>query len=385
MRRKVAVLRGDGIGPEIVDSALEVLKAVDAKYDLGLEFVDAAFGGAAIDEYGEPFPEATKQVVKDVDAVLLGSVGGPKYDALPREQRPETGLLAIRKELGLYCNIRPAKYYDFLADRLVFKKEVVEGVDIVIYRELTSGIYFGEKKREGDRAYDVMAYTREEIERIVRDAFVLANQRPKKHLTSVDKANVLETSRLWREVVNEIAGEYPDVTVDHMYVDNAAVQLVLNPKQFDVIVTENSFGDILSDESAALAGSLGMVPSASLGGSVGLYEPAHGSHRISPVRASPTQSRPSSPQLTCCASPCPRRKQQKPSKMPCSRSSTTAIAPSISQPTQPPLSARKNSPRRSSLVCNIISQRLVGAGCFAMAIFDHRTCVYVRILLYCDQ
>lgn len=277
MRRKVAVLRGDGIGPEIVDSALEVLKAVNAKYDLGLEFVDAAFGGAAIDEYGEPFPEATKQVVKDVDAVLLGSVGGPKYDALPREQRPETGLLAIRKELGLYCNIRPAKYYDFLADRLVFKKEVVEGVDIVIYRELTSGIYFGEKKREGDRAYDVMAYTREEIERIVHDAFVLANQRPKKHLTSVDKANVLETSRLWREVVNEIAGEYPDVTVDHMYVDNAAVQLVLNPKQFDVIVTENSFGDILSDESAALAGSLGMVPSASLGGSVGLYEPAHGS------------------------------------------------------------------------------------------------------------
>lgn len=277
MRRKVAVLRGDGIGPEIVDSALEVLKAVNAKYDLGLEFVDAAFGGAAIDEYGEPFPEATKQVVKDVDAVLLGSVGGPKYDALPREQRPETGLLAIRKELGLYCNIRPAKYYDFLADRLVFKKEVVEGVDIVIYRELTSGIYFGEKKREGDRAYDVMAYTREEIERIVRDAFVLANQRPKKYLTSVDKANVLETSRLWREVVNEIAGEYPDVTVDHMYVDNAAVQLVLNPKQFDVIVTENSFGDILSDESAALAGSLGMVPSASLGGSVGLYEPAHGS------------------------------------------------------------------------------------------------------------
>lgn len=277
MRRKVAVLRGDGIGPEIVDSALEVLKAVDAKYDLGLEFVDAAFGGAAIDETGEPFPEATKQVVKDVDAVLLGSVGGPKYDALPREQRPETGLLAIRKELGLYCNIRPAKYYDFLADRLVFKKEVVEGVDIVIYRELTSGIYFGEKKREGDRAYDVMAYTREEIERIVRDAFVLANQRAKKHLTSVDKANVLETSRLWREVVNEIAGEYPDVTVDHMYVDNAAVQLVLNPKQFDVIVTENSFGDILSDESAALAGSLGMVPSASLGGSVGLYEPAHGS------------------------------------------------------------------------------------------------------------
>ena len=342
MRRKVAVLRGDGIGPEIVDSALEVLKAVNAKYDLGLEFVDAAFGGAAIDEYGEPFPEATKQVVKDVDAVLLGSVGGPKYDALPREQRPETGLLAIRKELGLYCNIRPAKYYDFLADRLVFKKEVVEGVDIVIYRELTSGIYFGEKKREGDRAYDVMAYTREEIERIVRDAFVLANQRPKKYLTSVDKANVLETSRLWREVVNEIAGEYPDVTVDHMYVDNAAVQLVLNPKQFDVIVTEKQLRRYFERRIRCPRRfpRYGAIQPASAAASGSTNQPT-ALHRISPVRASPIRSRPSSPQLTCCASPCPRRKQQKPSKMPCSRSSTTAIAPSISQPTQPPLSAQK--------------------------------------------
>lgn len=277
MSRKVAVLRGDGIGPEIVNAAVEVVKKVDEKYQLGIEFTDALFGGAAIDTYGNPFPEETKAIVKEADAVLLGSVGGPKYDALPRENRPETGLLAIRKELGLYCNIRPAKYYDFLADRLVFKKEVVEDVDIVICRELTSGIYFGEKKREGDSAYDVMSYHRDEITRIVRDAFDLANQRPKKHLTSVDKANVLETSRLWREVVNEIAKDYPDVIVDHMYVDNAAVQLVLNPKQFDVIVTENSFGDILSDESAALAGSLGMVPSASLGGEIGLYEPAHGS------------------------------------------------------------------------------------------------------------
>ena len=277
MSRKVAVLRGDGIGPEIVNAAVEVVKTVNNKYQLGIEFADALFGGAAIDTYGNPFPEETKAIVKEADAVLLGSVGGPKYDALPRENRPETGLLAIRKELGLYCNIRPAKYYDFLADRLVFKKEVVEGVDIVICRELTSGIYFGEKKREGDYAYDVMSYHKNEITRIVRDAFDLANQRPKKHLTSVDKANVLETSRLWREVVNEIAEEYPEVKVDHMYVDNAAVQLVLNPKQFDVIVTENSFGDILSDESAALAGSLGMVPSASLGGEIGLFEPAHGS------------------------------------------------------------------------------------------------------------
>lgn len=277
MSRKVAVLRGDGIGPEIVNAAVEVVKTVNDKYQLGIEFTDALFGGGAIDAYGSPFPEETKAIVKEADAVLLGSVGGPKYDALPRENRPETGLLAIRKELGLYCNIRPAKYYDFLADRLVFKKEVVEGVDIVICRELTSGIYFGEKKREGDYAYDVMSYHKHEITRIVRDAFDLANQRPKKHLTSVDKANVLETSRLWREVVNEIAEEYPEVKVDHMYVDNAAVQLVLNPKQFDVIVTENSFGDILSDESAALAGSLGMVPSASLGGEIGLFEPAHGS------------------------------------------------------------------------------------------------------------
>ncbi|MDO4281741.1 MAG: 3-isopropylmalate dehydrogenase [Peptococcaceae bacterium] len=277
MSKKIAVLRGDGIGPEIVNATLDVLNVLGDKYSLDLTFEDAAFGGAAIDQYGSPFPEETKAIVKNVDAVLLGSVGGPKYDALPREQRPETGLLAIRKELGLYCNLRPAKYYDFLADRLVFKKECVEGVDIVICRELTSGIYFGEKKRNGDEAYDMMYYNKGEITRIVRDAFELAKQRPAKHLTSVDKANVLETSRLWREVVNEMAAEYPEVTVDHMYVDNAAVQLVLNPKQFDVIVTENSFGDILSDESAALAGSLGMVPSASLGGNVGLYEPAHGS------------------------------------------------------------------------------------------------------------
>ena len=183
MSRKVAVLRGDGIGPEIVNAAVEVVKTVNDKYQLGIEFADALFGGAAIDTYGNPFPEETKAIVKEADAVLLGSVGGPKYDALPRENRPETGLLAIRKELGLYCNIRPAKYYDFLADRLVFKKEVVEGVDIVICRELTSGIYFGEKKREGDYAYDVMSYHKNEITRIVRDAFDLANQRPKKHLT----------------------------------------------------------------------------------------------------------------------------------------------------------------------------------------------------------
>lgn len=277
MSKKIVVLRGDGIGPEIVDAAVEVLKAVDKKYAIGMEFDYYPFGGAAIDACGKPFPDETKQAAKTADAILLGSVGGPKYDKLPRENRPESGLLAIRKELGLYCNLRPIKYYDFLADRVVFKPEVLKGVDIVICRELTSGIYFGEKKREGDHAYDVMSYTKPEITRIVRDAFEIAQKRPRKHLTSVDKANVLETSRMWRQIVNDMAGEYPDVTVDHMYIDNAAAQLVLNPRHFDVIVTENTFGDILSDESAVLAGSLGMIPSASLGGSVSLYEPAHGS------------------------------------------------------------------------------------------------------------
>lgn len=277
MSKKVAVLKGDGIGPEIVNAALEVLHAVNHKYNLGIEFIEAPFGGEAIEKYGEAFPKITREVVSNVDAVLLGSVGAPKYDAYPREKRPETGLLAIRKTLGLFCNLRPVKYYDFLADKVVFKPEIVKNVDIVICRELTSGIYFGEKKRNEDEAYDVMYYHRDEISRIVKEAFEIANSRPKKHLTSVDKANVLETSRLWREIVNEMSKEYPEVQVEHMYVDNAAVQLVLCPSQFDVIVTENAFGDILSDESAALAGSLGMIPSASLGGDIGLYEPAHGS------------------------------------------------------------------------------------------------------------
>ncbi len=277
MSKKVAVLKGDGIGPEIVNAALEVLHAVNYKYNLGIEFIEAPFGGEAIEKYGEAFPKITREVVSNVDAVLLGSVGAPKYDSYPREKRPETGLLAIRKTLGLFCNLRPVKYYDFLADKVVFKPEIVKNVDIVICRELTSGIYFGEKKRNEDEAYDVMYYHRDEISRIVKEAFEIANSRPKKHLTSVDKANVLETSRLWREIVNEMSKEYPEVQVEHMYVDNAAVQLVLCPSQFDVIVTENAFGDILSDESAALAGSLGMIPSASLGGDIGLYEPAHGS------------------------------------------------------------------------------------------------------------
>lgn len=277
MSKKIVVLRGDGIGPEIVDAAVEVLKAVDDKFGIGMTFDYRPFGGAAVDACGVPFPDETKEAAKEADAVLLGSVGGPKYDGLAREKRPESGLLAIRKELGLYCNLRPVKYYDFLADRVVFKPEVLKGVDIVICRELTSGIYFGEKKREQDSAYDVMYYHRDEITRIVRDAFEIAAKRPRRRLTSVDKANILETSRMWREIVDETAKDYPQVTVDHMYIDNAAAQLVLDPRHFDVIVTENTFGDILSDESAVLTGSLGMIPSASLGGEVSLYEPAHGS------------------------------------------------------------------------------------------------------------
>ena len=274
---KIAVLKGDGIGPEIVEAAQVVLDKAAEKFGLSLSYEEALFGGAAYDVYGEPYPQASREIVEASDAVLLGAVGGPKYDAVPREQRPETGLLAIRKSLGLYCNIRPIKYYDFLADRVVWKAGLLDGVDIVICRELTGGAYFGEKARKGDEAYDTISYSKAEIERIVRDAFNLAQNRPRKQLHSIDKANVLESSRLWREVVETVAKEFPDVHVEHLYVDNAAMQLIVHPEQFDVIVTENMFGDILSDEAAALGGSLGMLPSASLGGKISLYEPAHGS------------------------------------------------------------------------------------------------------------
>ncbi len=273
----VAVLKGDGIGPEIVEAAQVVLDKAAEKFGLTINYQEALFGGAAYDVYGEPYPQASREIVEASDAVLLGAVGGPKYDAAPREKRPETGLLNIRKSLGLYCNIRPIKYYDFLADRVVWKAGLLDGVDIVICRELTGGAYFGEKARKGDEAYDTISYSKPEIERIVRDAFAMAQNRPRKLLHSVDKANVLESSRLWREVVETVAQDFPDVHVEHLYVDNAAMQLIVHPEQFDVIVTENMFGDILSDEAAALGGSLGMLPSASLGGRISLYEPAHGS------------------------------------------------------------------------------------------------------------
>lgn len=274
---KIAILKGDGIGPEIIEAAQVVLEAAAKKYDLDLTYEEALFGGAACEVTGSPFPEETQRMVSECDAVLLGAVGGPQYDQLPSEVRPEKGLLAIRKALGLYCNIRPIKYYDFLADQVVWKKGLLDGVDLVICRELTGGLYFGKRGREGDTAFDTMTYSKGEIRRIVQDAFELAKTRKRKLLHSVDKANVLDSSKLWREVVLEVAEDYPEVRLEHLYVDNAAMQLIVNPGQFDVIVTENMFGDILSDEAAALAGSLGMLPSASLGGKISLYEPAHGS------------------------------------------------------------------------------------------------------------
>lgn len=275
---KIAVLKGDGIGPEIVEAAQTVLNKANELFDLNIEYKEALFGGSAYDVYGNPYPEETQEIVKSCDAVLLGSVGAPKYDAVePRTMRPEAGLLAIRKSLGLYCNIRPIKYYDFLADRVVWKKGLLDGLDLVICRELTGGAYFGKRDHDDDSAYDTISYSREEITRIVRDAFEMAKNRDRKVLHSIDKANVLDSSRLWRSIVNDMAKEYPEVEVHHLYVDNAAMQLIVNPTQFDVIVTENMFGDILSDESAALGGSLGMLPSASLGGSISLFEPSHGS------------------------------------------------------------------------------------------------------------
>ena len=276
--KKVCLLPGDGIGPEIVAEAVKVLKALQ----LPLEFETALLGGAAVDATGEPYPEATQTLAREADAVLLGAVGGPKWDTLPRPQRPERGLLAIRKDLNLFANLRPAILYDELAAASTLKPEVVAGLDILIVRELTGDIYFGEPRgievRNGERVgFNTMIYSEAEIRRIGRIAFEAARKR-RKQLCSVDKMNVLETTQLWRDVMNELAPEYPDVTLTHMLVDNAAMQLVRAPKQFDVIVTGNMFGDILSDEAAMLTGSIGMLPSASLNETgKGLYEPCHGS------------------------------------------------------------------------------------------------------------
>lgn len=278
---KIAVLPGDGIGVEIVPQALKALKAIGEKYGHSFEFTEALVGGAAYDAKGHPLPEETLELCEQSHAVLLGAIGGPKWDNLPVELRPEAGaLLPLRRELALYANLRPCVVFPSLIHASTLKEEVLQGVDILIVRELTGGIYFGEKSRElaadGQKATDVLSYSTYEIKRIAKIAFEAARQRKKK-LCSVDKANVLESSRLWRETVTDMAREYPDVELTHMYVDNCAMQLIRNPRQFDVIVTENMFGDILTDEASMLTGSLGMLASASIGGEVGLYEPAHGS------------------------------------------------------------------------------------------------------------
>jgi 3-isopropylmalate dehydrogenase len=275
---KVAVLPGDGIGPEIVAQALRVLQ----KLDLGIQFQETAVGGAAYAAHGDPLPESTLRIAKDADAILFGAVGDPKYDNLPRAKRPEQAILGLRKELGLFANLRPAQVYPELAGASTLKPEVVAGLDILIVRELTGDIYFGQPKgirqkgaeREG---FDTMLYSESEVRRIARVGFEAARKRSRK-LCSVDKANVLETSQLWREVLIEESKKYSDVELSHMYVDNCAMQLVRNPKQFDVIVTGNLFGDILSDEASMLTGSIGMLPSAALDAhGKGLYEPIHGS------------------------------------------------------------------------------------------------------------
>jgi 3-isopropylmalate dehydrogenase len=278
----IAVIKGDGIGKEIVGEALKVLEVISKKYKVDFEYREVLLGGEAIDRTGGPIPQETIDICKRSDSVLLGAVGGPKWDKIPSNLRPEVGLLGIRKALGVFANLRPAILFPQLKSASNLKPEVLgDGLDIMIVRELIGGIYFGEKKRVdipgGQKAWDIMAYSTPEIERIARKAFEIAKKRNKK-LTLVDKANVLESSRLWRETVTEIAKEHEDVKLDFMYVDNASMQLIRNPKQFDVIVTENTFGDILSDEASMLTGSLGMLPSASLGdGKVGIYEPIHGS------------------------------------------------------------------------------------------------------------
>lgn len=282
MTKQIAVLQGDGIGPEIIGQAVKVLdklieQGLDANYEYGL------LGGAAYDAHGSPYPEATQTLCRKADAVLLGAVGGPQYDNLERSVRPERGLLAIRKDLNLFANLRPAILYPELANASTLKPEVVSGLDILIVRELTGDIYFGEPRgirtlENGEKeGYNTMKYSESEIRRIAKVAFEAAQKRGKK-LCSVDKANVLETTEFWKQIFTEVAAEYPDVELTHMYVDNAAMQLVKAPKQFDVIATGNIFGDILSDQASMLTGSIGMLPSASLNDTgKGLYEPSHGS------------------------------------------------------------------------------------------------------------
>jgi 3-isopropylmalate dehydrogenase len=282
MNYNIAVIEGDGIGPEVVSAAIDVLNVIGKKYKATFAFKKVLAGGRAIDTFGLPLPQDTVRTCLESNSVLLGAVGGPKWDVLPGHLRPEKALLGIRKELGLYANIRPARLLPELKDACPLKKEVAEaGFDMIVVRELTGGMYFGESGRRdgkyGPEAFDTECYSEMEVERIGVTAFELARTRSKK-LVSIDKANVLESSRLWREVMHRLAGKYPDVTLSDMLVDNAAMQLVKNPKQFDVIVTSNMFGDILTDEASQITGSIGLLPSASLGETKrGMYEPIHGS------------------------------------------------------------------------------------------------------------
>jgi 3-isopropylmalate dehydrogenase len=278
MKARIAVIGGDGIGPEVTAEAVRVLRAVAQHHGHALTLQEAPFGGVAIDLHGDPLPEATLATCRDSDAVLLGAIGGPKWSAPQAKVRPESGLLRLRRELGVYANLRPVCVHPALRGVSTLKPEVIEGVDLLFVRELTGGIYFGAKTRDADQATDLCTYTVVEVERIVRVAARIARTR-RRRLLSIDKSNVLETSRLWREVCERVMrAEFPDVTLEHMLVDSAAMQLLRRPREFDVAVTENMFGDILTDEASMLCGSLGLLPSASLGeGTRGLYEPIHGS------------------------------------------------------------------------------------------------------------
>ena len=274
---KIGIIKGDGIGPEIVEEAVKVLDAVSTKMNFEVNYEEFLLGGIAIDETGVPLPDETIKGVQKCDAVLFGAIGGPKWDNLERHLRPETGLLGLRKAMGTYANLRPAMVYDELINASTLKPSVIQGVDLMVVRELTGGIYFGEPRENlEDKAYNTMIYTKEEVERIAKVAFDIAMKRDKR-LCSVDKANVLEVSQFWRDIVEEVAKDYPEVELTHMYVDNAAMQLIREPKQFDVILTGNIFGDILSDAASMLSGSIGLLPSASTGNKVGLFEPIHGS------------------------------------------------------------------------------------------------------------
>lgn len=281
MIKNIALLPGDGIGPEIVEQAVKVLDAIAKRYRHTFNYTKADVGAAAIDSCGEPYPDNTHEVCINSDAILFGAIGDPRFDNNPSAKvRPEQGLLKMRQALGLFANLRPLVMFDSLLDRSPLRRERIEGVDFLCVRELTGGIYFGKpqgRSEDGNTAYDSCVYSRYEIERIVKLAFELSMKR-KKHLTVVDKANVLATSRLWREVAKEMSKSYPDVTVEYMFVDNAAMQLIQRPSNFDVMVTENMFGDILTDEASVISGSLGLLPSASVGSKVALFEPIHGSY-----------------------------------------------------------------------------------------------------------